>query len=248
MPSLLRNIRQKLVIQENMKKYMLYAFGETFLVVIGILIALQVNNWNIERQNRLFEVNLITSVVESLQEDSLLFSDVQKEIRQIDHLHRSLFYYLEGEQPADSIKNLRYLRRTILYNPVTLINHPDLANELLDSDTKQLVRTYFQHMDDVEYTIDGYNDHIEQDLRPFLGELQVYNYGYQYSLEDIDLFTADSLIDKTVFLDELEYPEMQQVLFETGLKLASLQIYMDDLQEQNTFMINKLSSYLNQIQ
>ena len=44
-----RNIRQKLIEQENIRKYFFYAIGEIFLVVIGILIALQVNNWNQER-------------------------------------------------------------------------------------------------------------------------------------------------------------------------------------------------------
>jgi len=41
-----RTIRKKMIEQENVSKYLLYAIGETLLVVIGILIALQVNNWN----------------------------------------------------------------------------------------------------------------------------------------------------------------------------------------------------------
>lgn len=45
-----RTIRKKLIEQHDARKYLLYAIGEILLVVIGILIALQVNNWN---QNRL---------------------------------------------------------------------------------------------------------------------------------------------------------------------------------------------------
>ncbi|MFN2373102.1 MAG: hypothetical protein ABR545_04770 [Cyclonatronaceae bacterium] len=45
-----RIIRKKLIEQDNVRKYLLYAVGEILLVVIGILIALQVNTWN---QNRL---------------------------------------------------------------------------------------------------------------------------------------------------------------------------------------------------
>ncbi len=37
-------------------KYLLYAFGEILLVVIGILIALQVNNWNEGRKQRQVEL------------------------------------------------------------------------------------------------------------------------------------------------------------------------------------------------
>ncbi|ASV30717.1 DUF6090 family protein [Maribacter cobaltidurans] len=43
---LFRKIRQKLVAENKFRNYLLYAIGEIVLVVIGILIALQINNWN----------------------------------------------------------------------------------------------------------------------------------------------------------------------------------------------------------
>lgn len=47
-----RLLRKKLIEDGHLNKYFWYAIGEVFLVVIGILIALQINNWNIERQTR----------------------------------------------------------------------------------------------------------------------------------------------------------------------------------------------------
>ena len=47
-----RTIRQKLLSEGNTGKYLKYAIGEIFLVVIGILIALQVNTWNEKRKLR----------------------------------------------------------------------------------------------------------------------------------------------------------------------------------------------------
>ncbi len=41
-----RKIRQKMLIENRFRQYLIYAIGEIFLVVIGILIALQINNWN----------------------------------------------------------------------------------------------------------------------------------------------------------------------------------------------------------
>jgi len=41
-----RKIRQKLLTENKFSKYLIYAIGEIILVVIGILIALQINNWN----------------------------------------------------------------------------------------------------------------------------------------------------------------------------------------------------------
>lgn len=48
---LFRQIRKSLMEQNKVRTYILYATGEFLLVVIGILIALQVNNWNEERKN-----------------------------------------------------------------------------------------------------------------------------------------------------------------------------------------------------
>ena len=45
-----RHIRQSMINQNRTKKYLLYAIGEIILVVIGILIALQINNWNEQRK------------------------------------------------------------------------------------------------------------------------------------------------------------------------------------------------------
>ena len=40
------------MIENRTSKYLLYALGEILLVVIGILIALQIDNWNREKQER----------------------------------------------------------------------------------------------------------------------------------------------------------------------------------------------------
>jgi len=50
MPIIFKNIRRKLAAQNKAVAYLRYAIGEIFLVVIGILIALQVNNWNENRK------------------------------------------------------------------------------------------------------------------------------------------------------------------------------------------------------
>jgi hypothetical protein len=47
-----RHIRQSLVMENKTSRYFKYAIGEIILVVIGILIALQINNWNTEKDNR----------------------------------------------------------------------------------------------------------------------------------------------------------------------------------------------------
>ena len=52
-----RKIRQKMLTENKFSKYLIYAVGEIILVVIGILIALQLNSWNDHRvRNPRFQV------------------------------------------------------------------------------------------------------------------------------------------------------------------------------------------------
>ncbi|WP_152611374.1 DUF6090 family protein [Psychroserpens mesophilus] len=59
-----RKIRQTLVSENKFSKYLLYAIGEIILVVIGILLALQINSWNQQRIEDKKEIELLTSIKE----------------------------------------------------------------------------------------------------------------------------------------------------------------------------------------
>ncbi len=74
-----RKIRQKLVSDHNFSKYLLYAIGEIILVVIGILIAIQLNDFNENNKERNREI----SFLQKLKDDLVL--DVQ-ELSQTDSI------------------------------------------------------------------------------------------------------------------------------------------------------------------
>jgi hypothetical protein len=54
--------------QNKTGKYLKYAIGEIVLVVIGILIALQINNWNEAKKNRDYEVKMLSEIAKMLSE------------------------------------------------------------------------------------------------------------------------------------------------------------------------------------
>jgi Family of unknown function (DUF6090) len=62
-----RHIRQRLVTENKFHKYLLYAIGEIVLVVIGILIALQINTWNEERKQHQEELQTLRQLREEFQ-------------------------------------------------------------------------------------------------------------------------------------------------------------------------------------
>lgn len=73
MISFLRKIRQNLISQNSFSKYLLYAIGEVLLVVIGILIALQINNWNEKRKDNNLQQQYIQRLVSDLEKDFAFF-------------------------------------------------------------------------------------------------------------------------------------------------------------------------------
>jgi hypothetical protein len=67
-----RTIRKKLIGQDNVRKYLLYAIGEILLVVIGILIALQINTWNEDQKKERARNQFEEALILELEKDRLL--------------------------------------------------------------------------------------------------------------------------------------------------------------------------------
>ena len=62
-----RKMRKKLADDNQFLKYSRYAIGEILLVVIGILIALQINNWNEDRKLKQFEYRILKDIETSME-------------------------------------------------------------------------------------------------------------------------------------------------------------------------------------
>ena len=76
-----RKIRQNLLMENKTSKYFKYAIGEIVLVVIGILIALQINNWNEKSKEKTKLKMILTSVYKDLAADSLA---IQKDLKMVN--------------------------------------------------------------------------------------------------------------------------------------------------------------------
>ncbi|NND06576.1 MAG: hypothetical protein HKN87_09365 [Saprospiraceae bacterium] len=66
-------LRRNLVDKGNLKRYLIYAIGEIVLVVLGILIALQINNWNQNRLPKKQEIDILKYLRDELGDNLTLF-------------------------------------------------------------------------------------------------------------------------------------------------------------------------------
>ncbi|MDT0622683.1 DUF6090 family protein [Croceitalea vernalis] len=71
-----RKIRQKLLSENKFSKYLIYAIGEIVLVVVGILIALAINNWNEQKKNDEAEREYYCRILQDLELDKQKINEI----------------------------------------------------------------------------------------------------------------------------------------------------------------------------
>ena len=101
-----RKIRLNLMEQNKTRKYFKYAIGEIILVVIGILIALQINNWNENRKAEYEEQKILKQ----------LKNEYQKNLNQLDEK-----IYMRDKMTLASAGILNYIDHPEKYNRDSLI-------------------------------------------------------------------------------------------------------------------------------
>jgi Family of unknown function (DUF6090) len=151
-----RKIRQDLIKENRVGKYLLYAVGEIVLVVIGILIAVQINNWNELRKEKAVEHNYLLRLYDDLQKDSetLTFSKGLSEIRisQVNLLTDAIKNPdLSSDKPKQIIESVE--KATWLsYLPLSRIVYDELLSSgkmslLRSEELREQLAIYYGHAD-----------------------------------------------------------------------------------------------------
>ncbi|HAT67785.1 MAG TPA: hypothetical protein DCS66_24830 [Flavobacteriaceae bacterium] len=108
-----RKIRQKLLSENKFNKYLLYAMGEIILVVIGILIALQINNWNELKSERVIENTYMKNLLEDLEDDLVIYDKFQDSNQEVYMLIDSIIPGLKSENRKNNVGKLAYWSRMV---------------------------------------------------------------------------------------------------------------------------------------
>ena len=122
-----RHIRQNLLNEDKTSKYFKYAIGEIILVVIGILIALQINNWNENRKtnnNQLKYLNLLKKEAQS----NLTNIDVAEDrMNTLSKAQKAVFQLID--EPKDTLTEA--YTSQIFFNSFTLVANFNYENSVL---------------------------------------------------------------------------------------------------------------------
>lgn len=162
-----RHIRQRMIKENRVSKYLLYAIGEIVLVVIGILIALQINTWNEERKLEDQKQILISSLLEDFEYNRSNIRDdrIPTFSRGMDDMEL-FFELIKADTARVSVDSLRQLGVSFFtgysFNAnLSSLNEASSSGKLSMLDNKELMQafTQFQLYNDTYRDLDDEQRH-----------------------------------------------------------------------------------------
>lgn len=235
-----RKIRQKLLVENRFNKYLVYAVGEIVLVVIGILLALQINNWNEEKK----EQSKVKSQLENIVSD--IHQDIKETKNRINRI-RVRTNYIEGLADYFRFKELKdfdnlevfyraydfygYKPFTWYKNGIDELKNSGSLKSIKNDSIRLMINKYYALTDhlDVDYKED--ND-VSEVIRSQLFSILNTNYPRREDLIDT-LFLSYRKKDKNLYLKSQVYKLAQK---------ADLELITNDIKDIQVF-INTLFRY-----
>lgn len=180
-------------------KYFKYAIGEIVLVVFGILIALQINNWNEARKSKVFEEEILTQVQANLIKDKLTLQEIASNFKKAITSSNKVLESKWTNQDKDSLKYwladvIQFDRFQPLTNAYEVLKSKGL-DQIQNKQLRFLLGTYYD--DEAKNVIEAIKD-IEETFKvewiPIMRkEVDDMKFKEFVILKDITLFTEESL-------------------------------------------------------
>ena len=250
-----RNIRQNLLNEGKTVKYLKYAIGEIVLVVIGILIALSINNWNEKRKSILREQSFIQSIYKDLKSDLKNINDCRSTLSNQYTIGIEVLKALESKesQSMDSTKIANYLGLNL--SEVIPVDREENTWDKLkvlgketylinDSFSVQLNKFYANYDGQIE-RFNQLPKKMRQDLREFTGKCHnskglevIFNNG-------IDFYGASSPYTRHCILSLENTPELVGGI--TVSTIVNLKIYADLIKDAKAIMSYIEVNYVNEL-
>jgi len=252
----LRKIRQTVIDDSKFGKYVLYALGEIILVVIGILIALQINNWNDNRKSR----QKIDQILKKVREELVLNIENSDDVtRYYRFKEKSIGDVLQKKVTLEDYQNsgLVYL----IWNNTTLDLSDDAARELdsytdlLNEDQDLLISKINQLYSAYKPTLDDSDEEIGEVVNDFEARLKKTTSWYYLSNNREDLPESAYLffLKDTLYLNDVAYYEStglnNHFRYNALFNSAAKDLYIDLSKYLNTTvdstLINDADPYLH---
>ncbi len=242
-----RKIRQNLLSERKTGKYFKYAIGEIILVVIGILIALQINNWNEKRKDRINERALYSRIITDLQADENRINANIKYYKRDKSMLNNIYQETQGISVNDSLFSYSTLRAAQIFSLVIEANYSKYIKEISKDYIRDKLDDYFIKESHVDKALEQLSDYKEKPIKPFLSKYGIndtkelfknYHLDY-YDLRETNIFSKSKL------KEQYGTVELDQLLFDLGIKTSWTLSTLEDLLAANKKLQSNLKDELN---
>ncbi len=239
-----RKIRKKMADDNKPLKYLRYAIGEIVLVVIGILIALQINNWNQNRLLKIEEIKTLNSLHKEFLDNLVKFDINYKEQLNRDRIVKRLLDPKITQAPFETLDSLIYfLGWNFKFNPSTGIYNSVINSgkiEIISNDSlKNAISNFNNYLIDYEEEEIGANYYGTNFLTPYMRTQLHYRYPFKNRTEE--QYNYDNVNYREVIKSDRARNEF---LFYWSYMIITLK-KGEDLQNEIISIINMIEVELN---
>lgn len=211
MIKLFRKIRQQLLTENKFSKYLLYAIGEIILVVIGILIALQINNWNEDKKSSEFEFEMFAQILENLKQDKQSLKEIKANFNKAITSSNKILETPLLEFKSDSLKFwladiIQFQRFQPITNSYEALKSKGL-DKVSDKELRLLLGTYYD--DEVNHVVKSVADvesSFNNDWVPIMKEI-ILDFKFQdyVVVSDPTIFEKPSIARNNLIMNKDNY-------------------------------------------
>jgi hypothetical protein len=178
MIKLFSNIRQNILNEGKTTKYLKYAIGEIILVVIGILIALSINNWNQDRIEHKETKTLLSNLKLDVEEDIKNLEDQQNNLRYRKEWADFILKSLDEQKVTDSTVFITAITRVgwIMDYSQTFPTYNEMVSSgklsyIKSENLKKALAEYQTEVEDHQQIVSSYNLGLKETERLAIGHL-----------------------------------------------------------------------------
>ena len=228
-------------------KYLKYAIGEIILVVIGILIALSINNWNEQRKVRINERVLHSRILKDLQVDEKRINEHLKYYKDDQSMHYHIYQDSQGLLGIDSLIDFSTLRAARIFNLTIEASYSKYIKEISKNNIRVKVDDYFKQEVHVNDAMNMLLDFKESRLKVFLSKYGINNTKELFKNKQLDYY---DLREKNIFShsklkERYGTEELDQLLFDLGIKTSWALSAIEGVLEANKELQLDLKNELN---
>jgi len=234
-----RRIRQGLLIKGKTRTYFWYAFGEMLLVILGILIALQIDNWNDQQQLIRSEKVLYENIIRDLKEDQAQLAYHMEVNNSLINIFTKLYERMSGKTDSLRLDQPILLIQSFNYSSVVVDNHRNDVDQILDEQIRYWLNNYFSTTNELQIRKKEEVEEVKVTRRPFFVDEEILSLDAVFKQG-----SPQDIINFQMLEQKLEHKTLRKIMMTGQGSNQIIKSFTDQLLQDNRRLVALLERKL----